>query len=59
MFSQNHIIVRQYQNYEHPCQSSQNSDFLSQSSVLKIGQIIPNFFLGDQRMTMRFFAYVL
>ena len=29
-----------YQNYEKPCQRSQNSEFQSQFSVSKIGQII-------------------
>ena len=43
-----------YQNYEQPCQRSQNSDFQSHFSVSKIGRIFPkkfsvkNIWLGDQ-----------
>ena len=33
-----------YQNYEQPPQTSQNSDFQSHFSVLKIGRIVPIFF---------------
>jgi hypothetical protein len=43
-----------YQNYEQPSTTSQNSDFQSHFSVLKIGRIFPkknslkNIGLGDQ-----------
>ena len=37
-----------YQNYEQPCQRSQNSEFQSHFSVSKIGRLftnnVPNFF---------------
>ena len=50
-----------YQNYEQPCQRSQNSEFQSHFSVSKIGPIFPNFFsvkniwLGDQLLLQKAF----
>ena len=39
------MLYRQsYQNYEQPCQRSQNSEFQSHFSVSKIGRIFPIFF---------------
>ena len=53
-----------YQNYEQPTQISQNSDFQSHFSVLKIGRIFPNYFsstnigLGDHLLLEVFFGNV-
>ena len=50
-----------YQNYEQPCQRSQNSEFQSHFSVSKIGWIFPkkisvkNIWLEDQLILMKFF----
>ena len=50
-----------YQNYEQPPQTSQNSDFQSHFSVLKIGWIFPKKFslknigLGDQLLLKNVF----
>ena len=62
-FSQNNDTVRQtYQNYEQPPGTSQNSDFQSHLSELKIGWIFPkkksvkNIGLGDQLFIKNFFS---
>ena len=50
-----------YQNYEQPCQRSQNSESQSHFSVSKIGRIFPkknsvkNIWLGDQLLLLKFF----
>ena len=50
-----------YQNYEQPCQRSENSEFQSHFSVSKIGWIfqkknsVKNIWSGDQLLLMKFF----
>jgi hypothetical protein len=54
IFSLDSVHVQTYQNYEQPPQTTQNSDFRSHFSVLKIGRICPknisvkDFTVGDQ-----------
>jgi len=42
-----------YQNYEQPCQRSQNSEFQSHFSVSKIGRIFPIFFFCEEYLIRR------